>query len=125
MAIIHTDKTFVAAIPPQEGDCWVEVWVGAKCLGRHPIDDYQAVVDWAVLQASQFLHIVQVVPVSPSDLTQSLTPRGEGETDTPEQRHADRRAVVNAMCLVLRDCPDESVRAGAFDVLVTMRVIQP
>ena len=124
MAVYHSDGGMVCALEPLDGDCWVEVFYGGAMRGRHPIERYDEIVDWAKTISRQFLMPIQIVPISPSDLTQFPSSPAPSEMTTPEQRHADRRAVVNAMCEVLRDCPDEAVRADAYDVLKTMKVIQ-
>lgn len=126
MAVIKTGGGMVCAIPALDGDCWIEVWHGANRLGRLPIDQCEAAIEWAIPISREFVLPLQIIPISPSDLANSSSyPRPGGDVTTPEQRHEDRRAVVNAMCEVLRDCDDPEVRAEAFDVLVTMKVVQP
>ncbi|MBO9712179.1 hypothetical protein [Sphingomonas sp.] len=117
----------VTTLPPMEGDCWVQVWLGGKPRMTLPIDQYQEAVDWAVAMSDQFATAVQIVPISPADLTKFLGPRLENglASMSDEERWKLRQDVVTACALAMRDCPDPQVRAEAHSVLVTMKVIRP
>ncbi|MEO5493037.1 MAG: hypothetical protein ABIR08_03310 [Sphingomonas sp.] len=118
----------VAALDPLPGDHMIEFRHG-QCCTLLPIEKYGEVTEFAKSLASEFSHPLHIVPVSPSDLLNSPLhgPRLENglATMTDQQRGELRRCVVNGMCEVMRDCPDEQVRREAYDVLKTMKVIRP
>ncbi|MDQ2944776.1 MAG: hypothetical protein M3Y27_02310 [Acidobacteriota bacterium] len=67
---------------------------------------------------------MKILSESGPDLRIFFGPR-PGDAASLEERLADRQAVITALCVVMRDCPDAQVRAEAFDVLKSMGVVSP
>lgn len=85
MAIIKTKRNWVSAYEPLDRDVAVEVLFipnGSNLrlrLAVAPIDQYQAVVHWAVSIADRFELPIQVVPFDVNDLLSLYTARAERE----------------------------------------------
>lgn len=85
MAIIKTKRNYVSAYEPLDRDVAVEVLFipnGSNLrlrLAVAPIDQYQAMVDWAVSIADRFDLPIQVVPFDFTDLLSLYTGRAERE----------------------------------------------
>ena len=82
MAIIKTERNYVYALDPQDGDSLVETLIGPGAGGGdayrrllvQPIGRYQAAVDWAVSMADQFEHPIRLVPMTAGEFADRPRP---------------------------------------------------
>jgi hypothetical protein len=135
MAVIKTERNFVCAYEPQDGDCFVETWLGGeeldgsakRWLFTQSIDQYRAAVDWAVGIADQMVHPLEVVPITGAEYLRCNRDAMEktlmGMSD--QERGELRQWAIKACVEILRDCDDPAVRAEAYDALVQMKVVRP
>ncbi len=135
MPVIHTKRNFVCAYEPQDGDCFVETWLGGyeldgsakRWLFTQNIEEYRAAVDWAVGIADQMVHPLEVVPITGAEYLRQNRELMEktlmGMTD--QERGELRQWAIKACMEILRDCDDAAVRAEAYDALVQMKVVRP
>lgn len=136
MSVIRTKANMVIAEEIGDGDHWVQVvWHGPPQDGEEPlrmfegpaqpIEQYKAVVAWAVSMADQMRFPLYVVPLNAKDLMRTERVKQAIENLTDQERGELRRVVVAALAEVMRDCHDADVRANAYDLLLDMKVIRP
>jgi len=135
MAIIKAGNNRVVADDPELGDNFVQVvWFGPSQDGLHRkvfegpvegIEEYDAVVDWAVKMAPQFVDPVYVVPLtSASAMRTDYVQQAVASLDD-QQRGDLRRQMMARLTQIVRDCNDPVVRADAREVLAQMKVVRP
>jgi hypothetical protein len=133
MPIIKTARNHVYTYEPQPGhDVFVEILIGPGGDSRlyrqlliQPIDQWQAAVDWAVGIADQMAHPVYVAAVGAPCFIRQHGDQVQREFDnlSDQQRDALRQNIVNTCAAAMRDCPDDDVRADAFEVLAKLGVV--
>jgi hypothetical protein len=129
MSVIRTKQNFVYAYDPQPEDAFVYTWLmGSEkrhLLTTRTIDQYQAAVDWAVGMADQMAHPIEVVTVSGAEYLKRNRDALEGHLAslTDQERGELRQHMVASMTEIMRDCPDDDTRAGAYEVLQKLKVI--
>lgn len=136
MPIIQSGRNRVAADDPEPADTHVQVvWFGpATEDGQRrkvfeglvePVENYEAVVAWAVEMASQMVYPLYVVPMTGVDVLRTDEVRDAVADLTDQQRGKLRQLMVTTLANVMRDCDDPAVRADAYEVLQQMKVVQP
>jgi hypothetical protein len=136
MSIIHTKRNMVIAYEPQPDDVLVDVSLLAPAGdGKHlrplqlpyePIINYDAVVEWAVSIADQMAYPIHVLPLNHSDIlnTERFEPfRRMLENLTDQERGELRQLAISTCTEVMRDCPDQKLRADCYDMLVQLEVV--
>ncbi len=136
MATIETQRNRVYAYEPQPDDVFVRIGWGAPGDGRYlrtitlpyaPISEYNAAVRWAVAIADQIVHPIHVVTLNHRDMRVAgrFKPLREAVASMTGQERGEMRQLMIATCAeVMRDCDDEHIRAGAYDVLVQLKVVR-
>lgn len=129
MSVIKTKRNFVCALEPLPEDQYVQTWlIGERhhLLSTQPIDQYEAAVGWAVGMADKMELYIEVVHITAAEHLHRHWERvcRAVARMTDQERHELREFVVNTAAEVMRDCPDEEVRAKAYEVLVKMRVVR-
>ena len=130
MTVIRTQRNHVCACDPMPEDAFVHTWVMGSdkrhLLTTQTIDRYQAAVDWAAGMADQMAHALEVVTVDGAEYLRRNRDALEGHLAslTHQERGALRQHMVASMTQILRDSPDDAVRAGAYEVLQKLKVIE-
>lgn len=135
MTVIHTKQNMVCAAEPEEGDLYVQlVWHGPAEDGRHlrafegqpqPIENYEAMLDWAVAMADQMRFPLYVVPLPAKDVFRTEYMKRAVSRLTDHDRGELQRIAITTLAAVMRDCDDTTVRAEAFEILTEMGVVHP
>lgn len=136
MPIIKVGSNRVAADDPGPDDTHVQVvWFGpGNEDGQHrkvfegpvePVENYEAVVAWAVEMASQMIYPLYVVPMTGVDVLRTVGVRDAVASLTDQQRGELRQHMVTTLANVMRDCDAPTVRADAYEVLQQMKVVRP
>jgi hypothetical protein len=136
MPIIYAKRNMVIAYEPQPDDVLVDVSLLAPAGdGKHlrplqlpyePIINYDAVVEWAVSIADQMAYPIHVLPLNHSDIlnTERFEPfRRMLENLTDQERGELRQLAISTCTEVMRDCPDQKLRADCYDMLVQLEVV--
>jgi hypothetical protein len=136
MPIIYTKRNMVIAYEPQPDDVLVDVsFLAPAGDGKHlrplqlpyePIKNYDDVVEWAISVADQMAHPIHVLPLNHSDIlnTERFAPfRMLLENLTDTQRCEMRQLAISTCTEVMRDCPDQRVRADCYAMLVQLDIV--
>ena len=130
MTIIKTKRNFVCAYDPMPEDMFVCTWLmGSEqrhLMSTKTIDHYESAVAWAVGMADQMAQPIEVVTVDGVEYLRRNRDALEGHLASlnDQQRGELRQRIAASMAQIMRDCPDEDTRAGAYEVLQKMKVIQ-
>lgn len=129
MTVIRTKQNIVCAYDPLPEDRFVCIWLmGSEkrhLLSTRSIDQYRAAVNWAVGMADQMAHPIEVVPISGAEYLTRNHAALERHLDslTDQERGELRQQMVASMTQIMRDCPDDRTRKGAYEVLQKLKVI--
>jgi hypothetical protein len=129
MSVLHTERNQVYAMDPLPDDSFVRTYLrapeGLRLLTTQPIEQYKAAVDWAVGFADQMAMYIVVMPITTQEFLDSNRERLErGLAALNDQERGELRQVaVASMLTVMRDCPDEDTRAGAYEALQKLKVV--
>ena len=129
MTVIRTKQNYVCAYDPMPEDVFVHTFLmGSEqrhLLSTRTIDHYQDAVDWAVGMADQMAWPIEVVTVDGVEYLKRNRDALEAHLAslTDQERGEVRRHMVASMAQIMRDCPDDDTRAGAYEVLQKLKVI--
>jgi hypothetical protein len=143
MAIFQTERNRVYAYDPQPDDVFVrasllgpadgeDIFNPRRLTSRHlrymPITSYLGLVEWAIGMADKMAYPIHILPLSYRDMMVPgrFKPICEAVASMTDQEHGEMRRIVVTTCAeVMRDCPDQQVRADAYEVLQKLKGMLP
>ncbi len=120
------NSDYVAAHPPIPGDIFVVTTIYGKRVAVQSVGDYERAAATARAYASKLRRPIKVLCMSLHEL---LAFMGISAADfaagiSPELDQELRQSAIDACYSAMRECPDPSVRADAYELLIEMGVVK-